>query len=124
MPAFWSVAASFASKINFHPLKFDRHLSPCAAKFYAPQWNRPPKFDLNFTRRIERSLKFIQNFRPLRQIYSSAALVNFTRLRALCLATASLRRAPGFKTGRDRLKFHGAVCEPYDPKEMHACIIF
>ena len=54
------------------------------------------------------------------QIYSPAAPVNFTHLRALCLATASFRRAPGFKTEYDRFKFHGTIGKPYDPKEMRA----
>jgi len=33
----------------------------------------------------------------LRQIYSPAAPVNFTRLHVFCLAAVFLRRAPGFK---------------------------
>ena len=74
-------------------------------KFYAPH----------------RTLAYIcSEFRPLRQICSPATPVNFTRLRALCLATASFRRAPGFKTEYDRFKFHGTICKPYDPKEMRA----
>ena len=28
------------------------------------------------------------------------------------------------KTERERLKFHGAICKPCNPKDMHARIIF
>ena len=48
----------------------------------------------------------------LRQIYSPAALVNFTYLARILFGSRTLRCTPGFKTARERLKFHSTICKP------------
>ncbi|WP_298787797.1 hypothetical protein [uncultured Campylobacter sp.] len=93
-------------------------------KFYALKRNHPPKFDRNFTRRIERLLKFARDFVIAANLLACCACkfyppcVCFVWRLYLC----GVRRV--LKTERERLKFHDAICEPYDPKDMHARIIF